>query len=421
MSEEIFKAKHRLVKSAFTRVRSLPFELVLVMILRKSVKSLQNVVNEAMLWLETDTVTASAFCQARYKLKHTAFIELNQQAIVEPMYADDDYQRFWGFRVLAVDGSTVMLPNNKETCEAFGTIGYTNGKNKQLLGDHCYGRASVLYDVLNRIAVDATLAPVKSYEVDLAIAHLQHTAATDLLLMDRNYPSYRMMAELSQRQRAFVIRCSTNSFKTARVLAKGTGLASQVVTLTPPDGQRAEIRKLGLPERLTVRFVRVMLNTGEAEILVTSLLDEQTYPAIDFTELYRLRWGIETFYGLLKTRLGLENFSGQGVEAIKQDFYATIYLTGIESVLTDAAQAQLDDRNTRHPQTVNRAVSFNVIKNKALDLLYSNLDTDTLLAQLTTLFLKNPTSQRSERNPPRQKSSSRALLSFHKRLKKQCF
>lgn len=195
MIEETFKDKHRLAKSAFTRVRSLPFELVLVMILRKSVKSLQNVVNEAMLWLETDTVTASAFCQARYKLRHTAFIELNQQAIVDPMYADDDYQRFWGFRVLAVDGSKVMLPNNKETCAAFGTISYTNGKNKQLLGEHCYGRASVLYDVLNRIAVDATLAPVKAYEVDLAIAHLQHTTATDLLLMDRNYPSYRMMAE----------------------------------------------------------------------------------------------------------------------------------------------------------------------------------------------------------------------------------
>ncbi len=60
------------------------------MILRKSVESLQNEINEAMLWLETDTVTASAFCQARYQLRHTAFIELNQQAVVEPRYVDDD-------------------------------------------------------------------------------------------------------------------------------------------------------------------------------------------------------------------------------------------------------------------------------------------------------------------------------------------
>lgn len=421
MSSESFKDRHRIAKEAFTRVRSLPFELVLVMILRKSVKSLQNVVNEAMLWLEMETVTASAFCQARYKLKHTAFIELNQKGIVEPMYVEGDYRQFWGFRVLAVDGSRVMLPHTKETSEAFGTIAYTNGNDKQTLGEHCYGTASVLYDVLNRIAVDASLAPAKAYEVDLAIAHLPHTTASDLLLMDRNYPSYRMMAELSHRHRAFVIRCTANSFKTARQLAKGKGLASQVVTITPPDGQLADIRQRGLPESITVRFVRVMLKTGEAEILVSSLLDEHSYPSADFAELYRLRWGIETFYGILKTRLALENFSGQSVEAIKQDFYATIYLTGIESLLTDTAQAHLDDRNTRHPQTVNRAVSFNVIKNQAFDLLFSNLDTDTLTEQLTKLFLKNPTSQRRERNPPRRKSSPRVLLNFQKRKKKHCF
>ncbi len=42
--------------------------------------------------------------------------------------------------------------------------------------------------------------------------------------------------------------------------------------------------------------------------------------------LYRLRRGIETFYGLLKTRLALENFTGISAEAVRQDFYATVYL-----------------------------------------------------------------------------------------------
>jgi hypothetical protein len=421
MNENSFKDKHRATKEAFTRARKLPFELVLVMILRKSVKSLQNVVNEAMFWLETEAVTASAFCQARYKLLHTAFIELNQKAIVEPMYSDKDYLTFWGYRVLGVDGSKVILPNNQETREEFGAIPYTNGKNKHTLGEHCYGTASVLYDVMNRIAIDAVLASGKAYEVDLAIAHLQHTTANDLCLMDRNYPSYLMMAEFSQRQRSFVIRCSAQSFTVARQLAKGTGIESRVVTIKVPRSQLAEVRKRGLPESITVRFVRVMLKTGEAEVLATSLVDECAYPSADFAELYRLRWGVETFYGLLKTRLGLENFSGQSVEAIKQDFYATIYLTGIEAVLTDAAQKQLDDRDTRHPQIVNRAVSFNVIKNHALDLLLSDLDSETLTEKLTKLFLKNPVSRRIERNPPRKKSSPRVLLNFQRRKKKHCF
>jgi hypothetical protein len=107
---------------------------------------------------------------------------------------------------------------------------YGNASLKQ--GEHPYALASVLYDVLNRIAIDARLGKAKAYEVDLAVEHLAHTHAGDLLTMDRNYPSYRMLAELSRHQRDFVIRCSAASFKEARRMLKGEGRDSQVVTLT---------------------------------------------------------------------------------------------------------------------------------------------------------------------------------------------
>jgi len=64
-----------------------------------------------MTWLEQAPVTASAYSQARYKLKHTAFIELNQVAVVDTLYSDDQYQTFWGLRVLAIDGSKLVLPD----------------------------------------------------------------------------------------------------------------------------------------------------------------------------------------------------------------------------------------------------------------------------------------------------------------------
>jgi hypothetical protein len=389
--------------------------------MRKSVKSLQNVVNEAMTWLNEPLVTASAYSQARYKLKHTAFIELNQEAVVKTRYSDYEYQTFWGFRVLAVDGSRLLLPDSEEVREAFGTIAWTNGNASPHHGEHPYALASVLYDVLNRVAIDARLGKATAYEVDLAIEHLAHTQAGDLLIMDRNYPSYRMLAELTQHQRDFVIRCSAASFKEARLMLKGEGSDSQLVTLTPCAEQRREIKRLNLPLSLTVRFVRVRLSTGKWEVLITSLLDEARYPSSGFLELYGLRWGIETFYGLLKTRLALENFSGTGAEAVKQDFHATVYLSGLESLLTESAQAQLDAKQTKHPQTVNRAVSFNAIKYQALDLLFSNEPLDPLLEKLTALFLSNPCLARQHRNPPRKKSSARTLLNFQKREKKHCF
>jgi len=419
--DEAFKRLHRWTGQAFTRVRSLTFELVLVMVLRKSVKSLQNVVNEAMSWLGVGTVTASAYSQARYKLKHTAFIELNQKAVVATMYGDGDYKRFWGFRIVAVDGSKIVLPDSEEVCEEFGTIAYSGGKSSEIEGERPYALASVLYDVLNRVALDAVLGKARAYEVDLAVAQLVHTRPGDLLLLDRNYPSYRMLAELVRRRREFAVRCSAASFAEARRMLKGEGPDSQIVTLTPCAEQAPTIKALDLPASIRVRFVRVLLDTGEFEVLVTSLLDEAKYPVEGFLELYGLRWGIESFYGLIKTRLELENFTGNGAEAVRQDFHATVYLSGLESILTAPAQAKLDAKEVRHPQTVNRAVSFNAIKNEALALLLGGLATGPLLERLTTLFLTNPCLERKDRNPPRKKSSARALLDFHKRQKKHCF
>jgi hypothetical protein len=140
------------------------------------------------------------------------------------------------------------------------------------------------------------------------------------------------------------------------------------------------------------------------------------------TRLWRHHgWQIETFYARLKTRLGLENFSGLGAEAVRQDFFSTVYLSGLESLLTDEAQTRLDAKPTRHPQRVNRAVSFNAIKHNAFDILFGDEDAETIRKRLTALFLTNPTTYREGRNPPRKNTSDRGLLDYHRRRRKHCY
>lgn len=113
----------------------------------------------------------------------------------------------------------------------------------------------------------------------------------------------------------------------------------------------------------------------------------------------------------------MENFTGHNVEAVRQDFHAAVYLTGLEAILTADAQGQLSAKPIPQAQTVNRAASFNAIKHQALDLLFSDVDTATLCTRLTALFLTNPTTDRPHRNSPRKKTSARSLLDFHKRQK----
>ena len=423
MSLEAFKRQHSKTEKAFTRCRTLTFPVTLLMVMRNSVKSLQNTTNEAMLALGETPVTASAYCQARYKLKHTAFMELNKNSVQKAMYEGDDYQKFWGFRLLAIDGSKIRLPDKKAISDEFGVMRWKKkGKEADIEGEIPTATASVLYDVLNSVAIDAILTKAKAYEVDLAIEHLAHTTPEDLLIEDRGYASYEMLAQAKYNNRQVVIRCSAASFSVARKMLKGEGKDSQITTIIPCKKQRAEMKKLGLPMKLTVRFVRVLLDTGEYEVLVTSLLDEKQYPTEEFKTLYWYRWGIETFYGVLKTRLEVENFTGNSIEAVRQDFFSAIFLTGLESILTDAAQAKLDAKqNNKHRQIVNRSVSFNVIKTKAFDLLASKMATEPLLEQLTALFMTSPTLERKGRSFERKKTSASKKLDFYKRRKKHCF
>jgi hypothetical protein len=420
INDDDFRSRHRTDDRYFTRCRKLTFVIVILLLLRKSMKSIQCAVNELFMALGIESVTAAAFSQARRRIRHTAFIELNERAVVKVLYRDGDYLCYKGFRVLAIDGSKIRLPETEEINKEFGQIVYTNGRNDEIKGCHTYAQGSVLYDVLNHVAIDALLGKATDYEVDLAIEHLKKTQNGDLIIADRGYASYFFLARLSQAGRDFVVRCSSGSFKAATAMLAGEGAASQPVTLIAPQTKK-ELKELGLPKQLAVRFVRVLLDTGDYEVLVTSLLDEVEYPVSDFKELYWLRWGVESFYGVVKTRLQLENFTGRTVESIKQDFYATIYITGLESILTDQAEERLSQKNTKHAYHVNKAVSFNAIKNQVIDLLYHESDLDLLLETLTKLFLKNPSCTRKNREVPRRKSSDRVLLNHHKRLKKVCF
>lgn len=427
IKSKLFKERHRRDAKYFTRDRKLPFVVVFLLIVQKSLKSLQLVLNEFFVKLDAyaSKVSHSAFIQARQKLSFTAFIELTKEAIVIPYYQDDDYRKFRHFRLIGLDGSKIILPDSEELCQEFGFINFTHGKDGTVIGKHPVGRASVLYDVLNNLPIDSILTTHHAYEVDLAVEQLKYTQENDLLLFDRGYTSYRFLATLIQHGRHFLGRCSAGSFKAAQEMFQEGAPESRVVTMKPSYSNYKEMQSLELPMEIEVRFLRIVLDTGEVEVLVTSLLDEVEYPTKIFKDLYYLRWGVETFYGFVKGRLALENFSGKSVQAIQQDFHATIFISALESVITEDAQQQLDQKrmqkNNEHPQKVNKAVSFNAIKNHVIELFYKNDNPEIILNRLSELFSTNPVCVRKERKVDRKKISDRRRANYYKRVKKICF
>jgi hypothetical protein len=367
-----------------------------------------------------------AYCKARRKLKHTAFIELNQVAVVDVMYQDDDYQTFHGFRIIANDGSKIRLPESDDKVVAtFGTRAYANGQ-PGVAGEHAMALSSVYYDVLNNIALDARLFPVATHEVAAAISQLESEplatqfTANDLIVQDRGYHSYRMLAVLCQTKAHFLVRCKRGSgMRVVDDMLRGNGNSDRIETVQLPAHLAARPEYQGLPTSLRLRFVRVVLKDGTIEVLVTNVLKHGTLSRGDLKELYYLRWGIETFYGILKTRLGLENFSGYSVEAIQQDFHAAVLLSGLESILTRDAESTLAKQAGGHPKKVNKAVSFSAIKERAFELFMSDtISSDDATEELTRLFLTSPTLIRKDRKPPRKRHPDNKVLDWYKRKRK---
>jgi len=368
---------------------------------RKSVKSIQNILNEAETYLsnmlEEDliSISKSAYSQARDKIRYEAFIELCND-IKEQFYKEYAYEKYKGFRLLSVDGSMIILPNNEDIRKEFSTTNVKNQheeKNKKIV----QARVSVLYDVLNNLIIDSKITDSKTDEINITIdEHLKAIKEDDLIIFDRGYPSYRLFATIHHKYKAhYLIRMKKSMYKKhIKILFdKKSEIDNITVTLKPTYKELEELCiKENLPQTIQVRFLKVILDDGEIEVLATSVLDENILKTEDFKELYFKRWKIETYYEIMKNRLSLENFTGTSALAIKQDFYATMFISNMEALVTYELNEELkneDKKSNKYEQKVNKSVSFNTIKNYAFELLYfpdKNIDEilDKIYQQLRT-------------------------------------
>jgi hypothetical protein len=367
------------------------------------------------------SITAGAFTKARKKLKHTAYTELNDD-IINLYYKDPNIKRFRGFRILAFDASKITLPNNDEVKLIFGSkpIGNHTGQD---LGEYSSATFQACYDVLNHIAVKSILGHSLSYEVDLAEEMIPSINRNDLSLFDRGYASYPFMAKLINEKKHFIIRCSKGFFIAAKNMFDDDAPESITVLIDAPYRHKNEVKKLRLPTTIKIRLIRIMLSSGEIEVLATSLLDETIYSTNDFSYLYSLRWGVETFFSKVKGRLALENFTGKSVESIYQDFWSTVFISNLETIMIEDVEENMNANKSSEnkSQKINKAVSFNAIKNMAFEIFFNEPDKDKVNDKLTQLFMMNPITVRDNRKVPRKKISDTQSLNFQKKRRKHVF
>ena len=322
-------------------------------------------------------VTASAFCQARMKLRPEALVELNRYAL--QAFEDHVALRRWqGFRLLAVDGSTARLPKEEEVAQVFGGPVDANCP---------MARFSRLYDVLNKLVVVADMVPYATGERELAGSYLYQTREDDLTLYDRGYGAFWLFSMHRDMARPFCARLSL-SFSQEVTEFVASGKPSDEVLFRPSAPAKRQCEEYNLSaEPVLLRLVRVELENGMVEVLVTSLLDRKAYPTRGFAKLYALRWGVEENYKREKVRLEIENFSGGTVLTVRQDFHAKIIALNLAAMLEWVAQAIADRvyAGREHPYQINFANALSVLKNDWIRWLSRGLPWDMLLRLLTEI------------------------------------
>jgi hypothetical protein len=401
-SSESFINRHKTAPHHFTRTRCLPFPTVILFLLNFIKQSLQTELNTFFqILLNTvipvQHVVKSAFCQARSKLKYQAFIELNQQ-LYSFVQQHSSLKTWHGFRLLAIDGSTLQLPQTPKTIEHFGT--QSGSKTPRAMA-----RVSQLYDLLNRLTLDAVIHPYRVDERELAMAHGSSLQANDLLLLDRGYPAFWFLAWIRSQSVHFCARVSRSSWREVNQFFH-SGKQDAIVTIYPTSISRKKCLLYQLPlTPIRVRLIRISFPNAEDTVVMTSLLDDQLYPPSLFKDLYHQRWGIEENYKIMKSRIEMENFTGKSVHSIYQDFHARIVSMNLAAIVGQPAQEQLDQEPSGekvYRYQINYTYVLSSLKNNLVRLFLRNCP-PTLLQSLILLFYKNPEPIRPGRSFPRKK------------------
>ena len=379
-------------KSDFTRSRKQSFHGAIVFIMNFLTKSLSLEIQNFIGYIkqnihekEFKDFTKSAFTQYRNKIKPEVFKHLSE-SLIQEFYTDNDESiSLWnGFRLLAVDGSIVTLPDKKPLEAIYGRTYNRSGTGV------IQARGSVLYDLLNRFVIDGILTHLSIGERVLAANHLEFSKTGDLIIYDRGYPSFDAVYNHFTRKIDFLMRVKISFNKVISEFYQ-SGLDSSIVKIQPGEKTKHTNRAYSKDASQKVRLVRVELPNGEVEILMSSLLDSQKHPNSLFKDLYFLRWGVETFYDELKNKIKAEYFSGYSNQSILQDFYANLFVSNVQTLIVAEINKELALKSdkTKYQYKVNTNLSYGFMKDRIITLFFSDKPMGIIVSELKNLFKKH--------------------------------
>ena len=356
----------------FTRDRKLPFEDVVQLLISMGGNSIYKELLEAY-GFNVNTATTSAFVQQRAKILPSAFEFL----LHEFTESHPSLETYRGYRLLANDGSDLLIATNPDDPETFcqnnpGEKGYN------LI------HLNAMYDLCNRLYADAIIQPNICKNESKALVDMvgrSRISGDVIVIGDRGYESYNNFAHIERKGWHYLIRVkdlcssgilsgldlpSTDEFDVIinRVLTrKQTNEVKSNPHIYRYLNSKSTFDFLDLRTNLfypiSFRVVRLKITDDTYETLITNLPQSEFTPQ-ELKILYKMRWGIETSFRELKYAVGLTNFHAKKRGYIEQEVFARVIMYNFAEMIT--THVIISQSDTAYMYQVNFTVAIFICK-----------------------------------------------------------
>ena len=281
---------------------------------------IRQVFRHARRWRDGDQIPArSSLCAARQRLGVEPLRELHAR-VVRPLATADTPGAFSrGFRLMGLDGTVMDVPDS----EANAVFGRASGGRGA--GAFPQVRKVSLVELGTHVETALVIGGYRDGEQTLARQLWEHLPPDALLLEDRGFFAYEDWKALHLRAKLLIRLKSNLVLKPIRTLSDG----SYIAKIYPSSYHRDKDR-----DGIEVRVIKYTLNdpqrTGHQQkhVLMTNLLDEIAFPALELIALYHERWEEELVFDEQKTHQDPRRaekpaqLRSETPDGVKQELYA---------------------------------------------------------------------------------------------------
>ena len=360
-----FITRCRISEKDYIRKRKVsPQDIILYELNKKGLSSKMEIINFNNI-NDIKNISSPGLFKQREKLNPDAFIYLMKESLKE-FYVGykKEVKTYKGYVLTGIDGSDFEIPNTKTSREKY------NGKQQ----NQCARvTVSTCYDLLNHYTLDTIVENYDYSEIEMAKRHYETINKEKLLgefksirIMDRNYRNLSSIYHYIKNDDKFLIRIATSVYEKENQSMKSN---DEIIEIKY-EYNRAKYYRNTDPEfynyfmsnNVKVRCVKVELETGEIEVLLTNL-EKDKFTSAEIKELYNLRWQIEVNYKHLKNNLKIESITSSKEILIKQDIYSQVLVSNMLQAFINDNNEKINQGKYKNKMKTNMNMSVGIFKN----------------------------------------------------------